>query len=72
VQQGQWGTHITQNSEIRLSHSNFLTFDTIQIFSVIVQKYTTFELGIVVIRTHEPPSVQMKIFLEVFVGFDGL
>jgi len=49
-----------------------LTFDTISIFLVIIQECTTFELGIVVIGTYEPPSVQMKIFLEIFVDFDGL
>jgi len=33
----------------------------------------TFELGFVVIRTHEPPYVRMEIFVEVFtIGFDGL
>jgi len=31
----------------------------------------TFELGLVVIGIHEPLCVQMEMFLEVFVGFDG-
>jgi len=30
-----------------------------------------FELGVVVIGTHKPPSIQIKIFLEIFVDFDG-
>jgi len=62
----------TQNSKIRLPYTNFLTFDIIQIFSVIVQECTTFELSIVVIGTQEPPCVQMEIFLEIFVDFNDL
>jgi len=60
------------NNEISLPHTIFSTFDTKQIFSVIVQEWATFELGIVVIGTREPPSAQMKIFLEIFVDIDGL
>jgi len=29
-------------------------------------------LGIIVIGTYEPPCVQMEIFVEIFVDFDGL
>jgi len=31
-----------------------------------------FELGIDLIGTHEPPCVQMEIFVKVFVEFDDL
>jgi hypothetical protein len=59
------GNLTTLNSEIRLPH-------TIQILSITLQECTTFELGVVVIGTHEPSCVQMEIYVEIFVDFDGL
>jgi len=62
----------TLNSEIWLPHTNFSTFHTIQIFIVYLQKFTTFELSVVVIETYGPPCVQTEISIEIFVDFDGL
>jgi hypothetical protein len=36
-----------------------------------LQEWTTFELGVVVIGTHEPSCIQMEIYVEIFVDFDG-
>jgi len=59
-------------SEIIFPHTNFSTFYTIEIFTVFSQEFSTFELSIVVIGTHELPCVQTEIFVEIFVDFDGL
>ncbi len=37
-----------------------------------LERCTTFELDIVVIGTHEPSCIQMEIYVEIFVDFDGL